>query len=278
MWNVKQGDALVGAIRARTESRLLTAQTVLAFFGLTFWVLAAIQQDRQRVLDALRESEANLRKADRQKDEFLAMLAHELRNPLAPLRNALYIMKRSAADAAVTSRCLEMAERQVQHMARLLDDLLDVSRVSRGKIELRKQRVDLAAILDRAVEGVRPLMDQRGHQLTVSSLSQSLPVEGDPTRLEQVLTNLLNNAAKYSDPGGRIGLLARHEGEEIVLRVRDTGIGIAPDMLPRIFELFVQAERRLDRAEGGVGIGLTLVRKLVQLHGGTVEAFSAGLG
>jgi CheY-like chemotaxis protein len=171
-----------------------------------------------------------------------------------------------------------MAERQVQHMARLLEDLLDVSRVSRGKIELRKECVDLAAVLQRAVEGVRPLLEERGHHFTLSLPPESLRVEGDPTRIEQVLTNLLNNAAKYTDPGGRICLLAGREGDAIVLRVWDTGIGIAPDMLPRIFDLFVQAERRLDRSQGGIGIGLTLVRRLVELHGGSVEASSAGLG
>jgi PAS domain S-box-containing protein len=221
---------------------------------------------------------ADLRKADRLKDEFLAMLAHELRNPLAPLRNALHIMKQPGTHEAVIGQCREMADRQVQHMARLLDDLLDVSRVSRGKIELRKESVDMAAVLHATVEGVRPLMEGRGHQFTMALPSEPLQVEGDPTRLEQVLTNLLNNAAKYTDPGGRIWLLASRDGAEIVLRVRDTGIGIDPEMLPRIFDLFVQAERRLDRSQGGVGIGLTLVRKLVELHGGSVEAYSAGLG
>jgi PAS domain S-box-containing protein len=221
---------------------------------------------------------ADIRKADRLKDEFLAMLAHELRNPLAPIRNALHIMKQPGVSGAVIGQFRDMAERQVQHMARLLDDLLDVSRVSRGKIELRKKNLDMAAVLQRTVECVRPLLEERGHQFTLSLPAESLRVEGDPTRIEQVLTNLLNNAAKYTDPGGRICLLASREDDEIVLRVRDTGIGIAPDMLPRIFDLFVQAERRLDRSPGGVGVGLTLVRKLVELHGGSVEASSAGLG
>jgi PAS domain S-box-containing protein len=221
---------------------------------------------------------ADLRRADRLKDEFLAMLAHELRNPLAPLRNALHIMKQPSAQEGVIVQCRELAERQVQHMARLLDDLLDVSRVSRGKIELRKERVDLAAVLQGTVEGVRPLIEERGHQFTLALPSQPLWVEGDPARLEQVLTNLLNNAAKYTDPGGQIWLSANRDSDKIVFRVRDTGIGITPDMLPRIFELFVQAKRRVDRSQGGVGIGLTLVRKLVELHGGSIEASSAGLG
>src|SRR5262249_52404472 len=156
------------------------------------------------------------------------------------LRNALHIMKQPGTHGAVIGQCREMAERQVQHMARLLDDLLDVSRVSRGKIELRKESVDMAAVLHRTVEGVRPLMEERGHHFTLALPAEPLRVEGDPTRLEQVLTNLLNNAAKYADPGGQIWLLASRAGAEIVLRVRDTGIGIAPDMLPRIFDLFVQ--------------------------------------
>jgi PAS domain S-box-containing protein len=221
---------------------------------------------------------ADLRTADRLKDEFLAMLAHELRHPLAPLRNALHIMKQQGSQGAMFGECRELAERQVQHMARLLDDLLDVSRVSRGKIELRKESVDMAEVLQAAVEDVRPLMKERGHQFTLVVPSDPLWVEGDTARLEQVLTNLLNNAAKYTNSGGQIWLRANWEDDKIVLRVRDTGIGIAPDMLPRVFDLFVQAKRQVDRSQGGVGIGLTLVRRLVELHGGSIEACSAGLG
>jgi PAS domain S-box-containing protein len=221
---------------------------------------------------------AELRQADRLKDEFLAMLAHELRNPLAPIRNALHIMKQPGAKGAAISEVRDMAERQVRQMARLLDDLLDVSRISRGMIELRKEPVDLVLLAHRTMEAVRPLFEEREHQLIVSLGPEPLRVSGDPTRLEQVLSNLLNNAAKYTDPGGRIWLTAGREGDEIVLRVRDTGIGIAPEMLPRIFDLFVQAGRPLDRSQGGVGIGLTLVRRLIALHGGSVEAHSPGLG
>ncbi len=221
---------------------------------------------------------AELREADRLKDEFLAMLAHELRNPLAPIRNALHILKQPAVSGAVVQQARDMAERQVQHMARLLDDLLDMARISRGRIELRKEALDLRAVANRSVEAVRPLYEQRQHELTVSLPPEPVRVEADPTRLEQILTNLLNNAAKYTDPGGRVLLAVGREGAEAVLRVRDTGIGIAPDMLPRVFDLFVQAERRLDRAQGGVGIGLSLVRQLVGLHGGTIEAESRGLG
>ena len=226
----------------------------------------------------IKAMEEALREADRLKDEFLAMLAHELRNPLAPIRNALHIMKQPGASGAVLERVRDMAERQVQHMARLLDDLLDVSRISRGRIELRKEVLNLAAVVHRSAEAVRPLFEERRHELTVSLPPSALRVEGDPTRLEQVLTNLLNNAAKYTDPGGRVWVDARQVGGEAVLRVRDTGIGIAPAMLPKIFDLFVQAERGLDRSQGGVGIGLTLVKKLVNLHGGQIEAHSAGPG
>jgi PAS domain S-box-containing protein len=219
-----------------------------------------------------------LQRADRQKNEFLALLAHELRNPLAPIRNALYIMGQSEASAANTTRAREIAERQVQHMSRLLDDLIDVARVSRGGMELRKELVDIDIAVAAAVEAVHPLVQEARHQLTVAVPPRTLWVEADPARLEQVLINLLTNAVKYTDPGGHIWITAEAAGGEVLLRVRDSGIGIDPVVLPRIFELFVQAERRMDRAAGGVGIGLSLVKKLVELHGGSVQAFSAGLG
>ena len=221
---------------------------------------------------------AELRQADRLKDEFLAMLAHELRNPLAPIRNSLQIMKQPAASPEVVACVREIAERQVDHMARLLDDLLDVSRISRGTIDLRQDIVDMASVVNHTVEAVGPLMESRGHDLAVSLPLEPIAVRGDAARLEQILTNLLNNAAKYTDPGGHITLTAERDKNQVILRVRDTGIGIAHEMLPRIFDLFVQAERRLDRSQGGVGIGLTLVRKLVELHGGSVVAVSPGLG
>ncbi len=219
-----------------------------------------------------------LQRADRQKNEFLALLAHELRNPLAPIRNALYIMGQPEASAANATRAREIAERQVQHMSRLLDDLIDVARVSRGSMELRRELLDVDVAVASAVEAVRPLVQDQRHQLTVAVPPRTLWVDADPARLEQVLINLLTNAVKYTDPGGHIWITAEAQGDEVVLRVRDSGIGIDPMMLPRIFDLFVQAERRMDRAVGGVGIGLSLVKKLVELHGGTVQAFSAGLG
>lgn len=221
---------------------------------------------------------AELREADRLKDEFLAMLAHELRNPLAPIRNSLHIMKQPGTDARTNKEVRDMAERQVQHMARLLDDLMDVSRISRGKIELRNESVDLKQLVSRTIEAVRPLVEERRHELTVSLPAAPIRVKGDPTRLEQVVTNLLNNSAKYTDHDGHITLRVSRQADTAVLSVGDDGIGIAPEMLPKIFDLFVQAERRVDRSKGGIGIGLTLVRRLVELHGGSVEAHSAGLG
>ncbi len=226
----------------------------------------------------LKRAEEALRENDRRKDEFLATLAHELRNPLAPIRNSLQILKMPRLDAAIAERSREMMERQVHHLVRLVDDLLDVSRVMRGKIELRKERVELASVVARAVETVQSLIEAQGHQLMVSLPPESLPLEADPVRLSQVVGNLLTNAAKYTEAGGRIRLTAQREGGEVVLRVRDTGIGIAPDMLPKVFDLFVQVDHSATRSQGGMGIGLTLVKNLVEMHHGTVEARSDGLG
>jgi PAS domain S-box-containing protein len=222
-----------------------------------------------------RLAEEALREADRRKDEFLAMLAHELRNPLAPISNALQLIRLPGSD--VRQAC-EMMERQVEYMVRLVDDLLDVSRITRGKIELRKERVELAAVVVRAVEGARPLIDARRHALEVKVARQALLVDVDPMRLAQVVWNLLNNAAKYTPEGGRITVTVGQDGGRAVVRVRDTGMGIPAAMLGKVFDLFTQVERTLDRAEGGLGIGLTLVRRLTEMHGGTVEAFSDGPG
>ncbi|MGV3484648.1 MAG: ATP-binding protein, partial [Planctomycetaceae bacterium] len=218
-----------------------------------------------------------LRDADRRKDEFLATLAHELRNPLAPIRNSLQILKMSRIDAEIVEHSREIMERQVHHLVRLVDDLLDVSRVMRGKIELRKERIELATVLARAVETVQPLVDAQGHELTVCLPNESLLLDADPVRVAQIVGNLLTNAAKYTEANGRIWLTAEREGDVAVLRVRDNGIGIAPNMLPRIFDLFVQVDHASTKAQGGLGIGLTLVKNLVQMHEGTVEAISAGL-
>jgi two-component system CheB/CheR fusion protein len=218
--------------------------------------------------------QAELAEADRQKDLFLASLAHELRNPLAPIRDALQVIHLMGPDDATHA----IISRQLQALVRLVDDLLDVSRISRGKVRMQLEPVDLAAVVDQAVETSRPLINQHRHLLTVSVPRHQLVVEADPTRLAQVLANLLNNAAKYTDDGGRIWLTAEREGDEVVVRVKDTGVGIPAEMLPKVFELFTQVDRSLDRSQGGLGIGLTLVRNLVALHRGTVQAFSDGPG
>jgi two-component system CheB/CheR fusion protein len=234
--------------------------------------------ERERLEEALRQRAEALAEADRRKDEFLAMLAHELRNPLAPIRNALQIMRlRGVHDPALES-ARDIIERQVQHLTRLVEDLLDVSRITRGKVQLRKERVDLSATATLALEIARPLIEKRHHRLSVELAAGPLWLEADPVRLEQVISNLLNNAAKYTDPGGHITLTTAREGDEAVLRVRDTGIGISPEMQARIFDLFIQADRALDRSQGGLGIGLTLVRRLVELHGGTIHVASPGPG
>jgi PAS domain S-box-containing protein len=232
---------------------------------------------RERTAELADANEA-LREADRLKDEFLAMLAHELRNPLAPIRNALHIMNEAGADREMLTKVRVMAERQVAHMARLLEDLLDMARIRQGRIELRREVIDVAEVVNRTADAVRPFAEERRHELAVSHPPRPLRVSADPTRLEQILTNLLNNACKYTDPGGHIRISAEAADGEVVVHVRDDGIGISPEMIGRVFDMFVQVERRLDRSQGGVGIGLTLVKKLVELHGGAIDARSSGVG
>ncbi len=234
--------------------------------------------ERKRLEDELRRRAEDLAGADRRKDQFLAMLAHELRNPLAPIRNAVELMRQVETIDPAFQPSREMVERQVKHLARLVDDLLDVSRITQGSIRLRKEAVELGTVVERAIEATRPLIDSRAHDLKVQLPTDRIHLEADPTRLEQILTNLLNNAAKYTMPGGQIRVTAALEGDEAVVRVRDNGIGVPPDVLDRVFEPFVQSEGSLARSEGGLGIGLTLVRSLVEMHGGTVEANSPGLG
>jgi PAS domain S-box-containing protein len=226
-----------------------------------------------------RRAEQELRDADRRKDEFLAMLSHELRNPLAPILNAVEILNQvGPGDQDVTAKYRTVIARQVQHMKRLLDDLLDVSRFSQGKIQLQRQPVELGALLLQAVEVSRPLIADKRQQLSLSLAQEMLPLLADPTRLIQVFANLLNNAAKYTDTGGHITLAVSAENREAVVKVRDDGTGMSPDLLARAFDLFVQETRSLDRAQGGLGIGLTMVRTLVKMHGGSVRAFSEGPG
>jgi len=231
---------------------------------------------RSELEEELRQARQQAEAAATAKDEFLAMLGHELRNPLSPILTALELMK-LRGDGRIT-REQEVIERQTRHLIRLVDDLLDVSRITRGKVHLRKERVEVRDVLAKATEIASPLLEQRRHHFEVQAPPRGLRLEADEARLAQVVANLLTNAAKYTEPGGHISLVARREGAQVVIEVRDDGIGIAPAFLPRIFDLFVQGRQALDRAEGGLGIGLALVRNLVALHGGTVDAASRGLG
>ena len=235
---------------------------------------ATVSQDvteRRRLADDLSE-------ANRRKTEFLAMLAHELRNPLAPISNAVRALRVGHGDAKVARAALGMFERQVGQLARLVDDLLDLSRVTRGKIVLRKQPVELVPIVEQAVEAARARYGNLDQELTVTLPTQPVYLSADPARLAQVIGNLLNNACKFTDPGGHIGLTVTHEGAQAVVRVRDDGIGIAAEQLPHLFTMFTQADTSLERTRDGLGIGLTLVKAVVEMHGGTVEARSDGLG
>jgi PAS domain S-box-containing protein len=231
--------------------------------------------EKKRLEAELAEKLLQLADGDRRKDEFLAMLGHELRNPLSAVRNAIVTAR---LDPSRRDRALDIAYRQTDQLARLVDDLLDVARINHGRMALRMEKVRLASTVERAVETTRDLVEARAHVLTLALPDESLHVDGDPNRLEQVVVNLITNAAKYTEPGGRIEVMVQREGERAVLRVRDNGVGIAPEMLPRVFDLFAQAHRGPARVEGGLGIGLTVVQRLVELHGGRVEVASEGLG
>ena len=243
-----------------------------------------LEVEREGLLEAAEEARdraetdaAKLADADRHKNQFLAMLAHELRNPLAAVRNAVEVATRSGSKEDLEwSR--DVTARQVGNFAHLINDLLDVARITEGKIQLHKELLDAAPVIRHAVEAVKPIVDERKHELLLSYTSTDLRLEADSTRLEQILVNLLTNAAKYTPSGGRIQLIAGVEGNEVVFRVRDNGLGILPELLPKMFDLFAQGDRSLDRSEGGLGIGLTLVRSLAELHGGTVTATSDGPG
>ena len=241
-------------------------------------VLDLTRADLERSLGETRRLNAELESAARRKDEFLAMLAHELRNPLSPIVSGIDILRRQGPEEAKSPRILEVMERQAHHLTRLVDDLLDVSRISRGLIQLRQETVPLASALHLAVESVRPLVESERHTLSLTMPAEPIWVSGDPVRLTQIFGNLLTNAAKYTQPGGRIEVTVQREGERVAVRVRDTGVGIEQEMLPKVFDLFTQAPRSLDRAKGGLGIGLTLVSRLVGLHGGVIDAVSDGIG
>ncbi len=219
-----------------------------------------------------------LREVDRRKDEFLATLAHELRNPLAPVRNAVRLLRAHESATPEIQWAKDVIDRQTHHLTRLIDDLMDVSRISRGKIELKRELVDASRVISGAIETSRPHIDEGGHELIVTLPATPVILDADLTRLAQVFLNLLDNAVKYTDRGGRIELTAQREGSELVVSIKDTGIGIPPDKLPTIFEMFSQVEGALYRSAGGLGIGLSLVRRLVELHGGRIQARSEGLG
>lgn len=224
------------------------------------------------------QSEENLKQADRRKNEFLAMLAHELRNPLAPIRTGLEVLRLSQGQAQTTERMLDLMDRQMQQMVRLVDDLLDISRITQGKVQIRKQPCQLQNVLDNAIEASRPFIGDSGVKLTINTPSEPVELDADPARLAQVFSNLLNNAAKYTDPGGQVWLAAEHSQQELVVKVRDTGTGIPANMLDAVFDAFTQVDNSLGRSHGGLGVGLSLVQSLVELHGGSVTAHSDGPG
>jgi PAS domain S-box-containing protein len=234
--------------------------------------------ERKLAEQRLQQSEEALRRADRRKDEFLALLAHELRNPLAPIRYALAANRKPGRTPEQRKQAEEIIERQVTHMSRLLDDLLDISRITRGTLELKKTRTELTSVIGAAIETARPLLDAKQHKLALDLPTQPLQLEADVVRLAQVFSNLLINAAKYTDPGGRIELRAVPEPGSVVVSVSDSGIGISAELLPRVFTMFFQSHQAVGRAEGGLGVGLSLVRGLVRLHGGSVQARSEGPG
>ncbi len=264
-----------GFLVAGLSPRLEIDNRYRGFIDLTVDQIAGALANALAHEEQRRTAEA-LGRADRAKDEFLAMLGHELRNPLSPILTSLNLMQMRGSDAFRRER--EIIERQVHHLMSLVDDLLDVSRITRGKIQLKLEPVELIEVVVRAIEMASPIIEQRMHHLSAIIPPVGLRLNADQTRLAQVICNLLTNAAKYTEPGGNIWIRADREDDRIVLRVRDNGIGIAPEMLPRVFDLFSQGTRALDRAQGGLGIGLTIVKSLVDLHGGGVEAHSEGLG
>ena len=272
-----------GCASTRAEARFLRRDGAAIWVKLAASLSRAVDGRGAHAVVALedvteaRHAEEDLRDADRRKDEFLAILAHELRNPLAPIRNSLHIFRLAGVQDPAVARVTEMMERQVAHMVRMVDDLLEVSRISRGKIELRKERVELASVLRTAVDTSLPLIESNRHKLSVQVPPEPLVLDADPVRLAQVFANLLNNSAKYTPPGGTIEIEVHVEAGMAVVCVRDNGEGIPQQMLARVFNMFTQANTG-SRAQGGLGIGLTLARTLVSLHGGSIEAFSGGPG
>jgi PAS domain S-box-containing protein len=273
---------------ARTEGRYEEEAWRVRKDGSRFWASVIISAIRDHTGElrgyakvtrdlTQRQRMQQLQEASRQMSDFVAMLAHELRNPLAPIRNAMQVMALRGLEDPQLEWCRTVVDRQVAHLGRLVDDLLDVNRVTTGKIQLKCELVPIALVLERALESSSPLIQERKHHVEISFPEEPLLLHADPTRLAQVFLNLLNNAAKYTPANGLIQISGKAEGQNIVVRVRDNGVGIAPDLLPKVFDLFVQGSRSLDRAEGGLGIGLTLVREIVRLHGGSVSVSSAGV-
>jgi signal transduction histidine kinase len=257
---------LVSAVQAAIRARLRQFQTKEQ--------LEALRETQQ----TLRERERELHKADQRKDEFLAMLAHELRNPLAPIRNASELLERTLPPDSQSRNVVGVVKRQLTHLTRLVDDLLDVSRITQGRIELQRQPVNLVSVIQEALESVEPLMRDKRHSVQVSIPTRNLYVYGDSARLVQCVANILTNSAKYTDPSGKIRVEAQRDGPNAVITISDNGVGISEELLPQIFGLFVQSDRTLDRSQGGLGIGLSVVQRLIEMHGGTVTANSAGQG
>ncbi len=251
---------------------------MLAEIGRRSDALQQANRTLEHEMEVRQRAEQALIAADRRKDEFLATLAHELRNPLAPIRTGLDILRIRSGDAQATQRATDIMERQLRQMVRLVDDLLDVSRINTGKFGIKMGRVELKAVVNDALEVVRSYIELHGHELAIDLPDRPVFLHGDATRLAQILSNLLNNAAKYTNRGGRVGLSARVEDRTLIVEVTDNGIGLAPEMLNSVFEMFVQVDSTLERTNAGLGVGLSLARKLVELHGGTIEAHSEGLG
>ncbi|HWH46629.1 MAG TPA: MASE1 domain-containing protein [Burkholderiales bacterium] len=251
---------------------LLAYASTLVIIGL---FLSVVIGQRRRAELAVRQRVHELQESERHVNEFLAMLSHELRNPLAPMVNALALMRQ---DSAQNPPMLGLLDRQVAHLSHIVDDLLDVSRITRGKIRLQKETAELGGMVARALESARPLIDGRGHALELDLGGEDLFVHADATRICQVALNLINNSAKYTPAGGRISISLRRDGSDAVLKIKDTGMGIPPKLLPRVFDLFIQGDRALDRSEGGLGIGLTIAKRIVEMHGGSTVAFSEGPG
>jgi PAS domain S-box-containing protein len=281
---------------AAAEGRADSVRWQMRKDGTRFWCKATVtpllDENKQlrgfaRVMHDLTDSQKQeaektradgLAEANRSMEEFMALLSHELRNPLSPILYALNILRQMKTDDPIIHQAANIIDRQVEQMVRLVDDLLDVSRITKGKLRLSKERVELRGAMNRAAEAARPILDARRHEFSLMLPTEPIWVEADPARLEQIATNLLNNAAKYTDPGGFIWMTVGREGAEAVVRVRDSGVGIPAKMLPRIFDLFTQVDGTLSRSHGGLGIGLALVSTLVAMHGGRVQAHSAGLG